>query len=234
MFDFIKSKRRRITKHVSNLIASILEALPDDYAELKSYENNRILDYADYVPNPGGGTTIYLMAYLKPGINKSESIERGNSFELSGITIKHKKTGIPLEVILPIWQCSISNICFRPENLDILQYDVYSVSIENLSSKKLIYVNPDIDKLKKLLKGIADSDMDKLEIEDTFEIETELNKYYTIFDMEDGNYIAIDRKKKVYRLKHDDVEPEKVISQNIMTFMNDYSGNKQDLQKYFN
>lgn len=51
--------------------------------------------------------------------------------------------------------------------------------------------------------------------------------------MEDGNYIAIDKKGKVYRLIHDHTEIVKEIFKNTNDFLEFYSGNKCNLEIYF-
>ena len=94
------------------------------------------------------------------------------------------------------------------------------------------YVNEDMQKVKALLEGCEDY-FGKLELDYTFEIETTDGIYFTIVDMEDGNYIAIDKKRRVFWLDHNADEPEKVIHSNVAEFLREYSGQKEDLRAYF-
>ena len=232
MFSFLKSKRKRLTEQSVLLIENLLDLLPEEYDQLRTRQSLSDVCDALYIPNPGDGTAIMLQAYVKPGVTEAEVNRKGQCYELSGITVPHKKSGKSLEIILPIWHNDISNICFPAEGVDFLAYDVSDISIEGLRSRKLEYVNKDTQKVKALLKG-CEADFTKLELDNTFEINTTSGAYITIVDMEDGNYIAIDKKRRVFRLDHNAEEREKVIHSNIAEFLIEYSGQKEDLRAYF-
>ncbi|WP_378178523.1 hypothetical protein [Aquimarina sp. SS2-1] len=68
-------------------------------------------------------------------------------------------------------------------------------------------------------------------MEYSFEIEFNEKLFYTILDMEDGNYIAVDKKGKVYRLNHDHKERVKLIANKPADFFKIYNGQKSELQK---
>lgn len=80
---------------------------------------------------------------------------------------------------------------------------------------------------------MSEEQKELLELESTFEIEVGEKLYYTILDMEGGNYIAIDKKGKVYRLIHDDEFIAKQIATNSNDFLKNYKGIKSDLDIYF-
>ncbi len=232
MLSFLKSKRKRLTEQCVSLIANLLDLLPEEYDKLRARQGLWEVCDALYFPNSGNETVIMVQAHAKHGVSEGEVNRKSQCYELSGITVPHRKTGQALEIILPIWHNSISNIHFPAEVVDFLAYDVSGISIEGLKSKKLEYVNEDTKKVKAILKG-CEAHFTKLELDDTFEIETTSGTYFTIVDMEDGNYIAIDKKKRVFRLYHNAVEPEKVINRKIEEFLLEYSGKKEDLQSHF-
>jgi hypothetical protein len=72
---------------------------------------------------------------------------------------------------------------------------------------------------------------DLLELTYTFEIELDGKLFYTILDMEDGNYIAVDKKGNVYRLIHDHEEIVKLIATKPIDFFNIYTGQKSKLDE---
>ena len=72
--------------------------------------------------------------------------------------------------------------------------------------------NPDQKTAEKILKSLTNEQIELLELEYTFEIELDEKLFYTILDMEDGNYVAVDKKGKVYRLNHDHIERVKLIA----------------------
>lgn len=75
--------------------------------------------------------------------------------------------------------------------------------------------------------------MQLLDLEDAFKIEIDEKFYYPILDLESGNYIAVNKKGKVYRLNHDHSEIVKEIFKNPQDFLNSYKGVKSDLEIYF-
>ena len=73
--------------------------------------------------------------------------------------------------------------------------------------EEIIYENQDKNTL---LSIIGNTDKEHLiEIDDTFEIELADKRFYTILDMEDGNYIAVNKKGQVFRLHHDNEQQAK-------------------------
>jgi hypothetical protein len=103
----------------------------------------------------------------------------------------------------------------------------------NLRRTELVFENEDIEKLLKILKNVDEGLKSKLEIEDTFEIELGDKKFLTMLDMEDGNYVGVNSKGQVFRLLHDSYEQARLINKSVKEFLTTYSGDKNDLNKYF-
>jgi hypothetical protein len=79
------------------------------------------------------------------------------------------------------------------------------------------------------------TDLDNhLDIENAFEIEIDGRLFYTILDMEDGNYMAIDKEGKIYRLNHDHKQRVKKIAENPIEFFKIYNGQKSELENTMN
>ena len=91
--------------------------------------------------------------------------------------------------------------------------------------------NPDQKVAEKILKSLSKEQIELLELDFTFEIELDEKLFYTILDMEDGNYIATDKKGKIYRLNHDHKEEVKLISKKPIDFFEIYNGKKSELEK---
>jgi hypothetical protein len=90
--------------------------------------------------------------------------------------------------------------------------------------------NPDQKTAEKILKSLTKEQIELLELDYTFEIEFDEKLFYTILDMEDGNYIAVDKKGKVYRLNHDHKEMVKLIADKPTEFFKIYNGEKSELE----
>ena len=72
-----------------------------------------------------------------------------------------------------------------------------------------------------------------IDIDNTFEVEVDDEMYYTIVDMEDGNYLAVDKSGNVFRLIHDYKQPIRKIFDDVLMLIENYKGNKIELEKYF-
>ena len=94
--------------------------------------------------------------------------------------------------------------------------------------------NPDQKTAEKILKSLTNEQIELLELEYTFEIELDEKLFYTILDMEDGNYVAVDKKGKVYRLNHDHTEKVKLIADKPTDFFKIYNGEKSELENMMN
>ena len=108
-------------------------------------------------------------------------------------------------------------------------YDYNKLQIGELKIKPISFENLDTKITRDILKNVPKAKLNQLEIEDAIEIECNENLYYTILDMENGNFIAVDKNEKVYRLNHDHLEKVKKISNTIEDFFDIYNGNKSNL-----
>jgi len=59
---------------------------------------------------------------------------------------------------------------------------------------------------------------------DKYEVELADKMYYHLFDMEDGDFIGIDKKKKVYEITHDPYEAT-LVDNNLLTFLKSWEDN---------
>lgn len=87
--------------------------------------------------------------------------------------------------------------------------------------------------VKDLIGNISNQDAARLELEDSFEIELNGEVYHTLLDMEDGNYIAIDKDRRVFRLHHDSYEPVKEIYPSVEAFLQNFDGDKESMAYLF-
>lgn len=116
----------------------------------------------------------------------------------------------------------------KPEKFHKI-FDTNKIIIKNLNFQKITIKNPDREIVEKILNIKNDNEIKKLDLECCFEIELEDNKFYTILDFENGNYIGVDKKGKIYFLDHkNDVRK---IHENIGEFLSEFDGNKLDLEK---
>lgn len=120
----------------------------------------------------------------------------------------------------------IDNPEFFHKTFDINRIEKGKLTLEHLKME-----NSERKLAEKALKSLTKEQLELLELDYTFEIEVDEKIFYTILDMEDGNYIAVDKKGNIYRLYHDHEESVKLIANKPTDFFEIYNGQKIDLEK---
>jgi hypothetical protein len=152
-----------------------------------------------------------------------KSMIRGKQFEIENIIIKQDGQAFPLNITIHegLW------IGFEIGK-NILEFKNYQV---DLSSFKKNSSEFDADsKIEKLVSGLTCKQLDLCNLGE-FEVDGKV--YYQIKDLEDGNYIAIDNKGKVYGLIHDPYKIE-MINKSVSQFVDDVNSGIFDFEKYLN
>lgn len=165
-----------------------------------------------------------------------EEIKRNHKtyFNLIGISALNRKTQKqePLKLNYQndaLTKIEIDNPEYFHKTFNLNQIQKNEIKIENLKIE-----NTERKIAEKLLKTLSKEQIELLELEFTFEIELEGKLFYTILDMEDGNYFAVDKNGKIYRLNHDHNERVKLISNKPIDFFKIYNGRKSDLESIMN
>lgn len=219
--------RKTKTKHILEFEQRIAELLKEEMPQLK-----KVLGFAkphgiSFMQKPKG---IFFMKGYNP--KEFEELKKNHKtyFYLNGISVFNRKSEAyqPIKLIYNFDRLTIIEID-NPEyfhkTFDLNQIRKIEVSLEHLKME-----NPDQKIAEKALKSLSEEQMSLLELENTFEIELNEKLFYTILDMEDGNYIAVDKKGKIYRLNHDHEEIVKLIASKPVDFFEFYNGQKSDLE----
>lgn len=113
------------------------------------------------------------------------------------------------------------------------EFTINDIIINQLTIDKIKIHNPNYDDVLKILNTLSTHQLDQLDIDNTIEIEIDDMKFYTIIDMQDGNYLAMDRNQCIYRMMHDNPQQYKHVFNNIHDFLNQYNGDKESLEELF-
>lgn len=152
-----------------------------------------------------------------------------SNFDLYGIKIFNKKRKEYEDITLFYSNNLLSLIEIEDPEKFHKTYDYTQLQIGEIKIKTISFENLDIKIARNILKNVSKDKLKQLDIEDAIEIVYNDNLYYTILDMENGNYIAVDKNEKVYRLNHEHTEKVKKISNNIDEFFDLYKGSKLNL-----
>jgi len=173
---------------------------------------------------------------LRDPYKKSEEIIKKNKysfFELSGIYLVERKNQKEKEIKLFYQNNVLNQIKVDHPETFYKDFDLNSITKKDLSIRNVEVENPDLKTVSKILSSLNKEQLDLLDLKYTFEIEINEKFYYPIIDFENGNYIAVDKKGKIYRLNHDNEEDIKEVFKNVHDFLNVYNGVKAELEIYF-
>ncbi|WP_125719931.1 hypothetical protein [Flavobacterium ustbae] len=226
MINLFKQKTR--AKDIALLELKIAELIAPEFPKIKDclWKGGLKIDFSNI------GILIDWKSYI---LKEGEDVIRckPNYFELSGVYLVEKNSQELKEIKLIYQSNRLREIKVENPKTFHKDFDFNSLIKKDLKTRNIEVDNPDARIVAKILEALSKEQKGFLELEDTFEIEIDEKFYYTILDMEDGNYIAIDKKGKVYRLIHDHKESAKQIAVNSSEFLKNYKGIKSDLNIYF-
>lgn len=223
IFDFETKK-----KHIEQFENNVSEMLINDFPEFKKVLKISKLYGINFTTKPEG---IHLTKGYKPKDFEELKKNYNIHFNLNGVYVfnNNLKTYIPIK--LNYLNNALTNIEIDNPKKFHKNFNINNLKIEKLSIEKLSIENPEKEIVLKILEKVDAEKLNLLDLDNTFEIELNGKLYYTILDMEDGNYIAIDIQGKFYSLSHDRRIISKIISKNPIEFFELYSGVKNDLVK---
>jgi hypothetical protein len=184
-------------------------------------------DYIAFIENP---KRIFIpRAYSQKAYEEAKRNHK-SYFNLEGISVLNQKTKEFQSIKLTFSHNALNTIETKNPEYFHKEFDFNQIQINEIQLEHLKMENPDKKIAEKALKSLTKDQTELLELDFTFEIELNEKSFYTILDMEDGNYIATDKKGKIYRLIHDHEEPAKLIADNPSDFFKIYNGNKSKLE----
>ena len=220
--------RKTKTRHIEQFGLRIAELLESEMPQIKTAIGLSKIHGISFMDEPKG---IYISRGYQP--KEFELINRNHKtcFNLNGVLVFNKQTSLyqPIKLYYQsdgLTCIEIDNPQYFHKAFDLSQIQKREIALEHLKME-----TPDQKTTQKILKSLSKEQIDLLELDFTFEIEFDEKLFYTILDMEDGNYIAVDKKGKVYRLNHDHKERVKLIADKPTDFFKIYRGQKNELEK---
>jgi len=215
-------------KHIEQLELKITSLLKSDFPQFEEVLN---LSKNYGISSSREPLSIYISRGYTPENYELIIRKYRTSFNLNGIEVFNKKTEKFEPIFLYYQNYSLTNIETDNPEFFHKDYDLEQLRKTKIEFEHLTINNPDKEIVEKILKSLTNEQIELLELDDTFEIDFEGKIFYTILDMEDGNYIAIDKNGKIYRLHHDHMERIKLIAENPTEFFKIYNEKKIDLEE---
>lgn len=219
--------RKTKKKHIEQFELKIAELLESEMSQIKTAIGLSKIYGISFMHDPKG---IYISRGYKPKEFEKINKDHKTCFNLTGISVLNKKENHYQPIQLYYQSDGLTKIEIENPELFHKTFDLNQIQKGELSLEHLKMENPDQKTVKKILKSLTKEQIELLELEYTFEIELDEKLFYTILDMEDGNYIAVNKQGKVYRLNHDHIERVKLIANKPSEFFDIYNGKKNELE----
>ena len=220
--------RKTSKKHIEQFGHKIAELLEPELPQLKKAIAHSKVYGISFMQKPKG---IYISLGYDP--KDFEVINRNHKtcFNLTGISVFNTKDKRYQSIKLYYQSDSLTKIEVENPQYFHKIFDLNKVQKSSIELEHLKFENPDKKIAEEVLKSLTKEQLKLLELDNTFEIEFDEKLFYTILDMEDGNYMAIDKSGKIYRLNHDHEERVKLVANKPTDFFKIYSGQKSELEK---
>ena len=158
-----------------------------------------------------------------------ENKKRGQNFKISGISVFSKQNNNFVDVELLVKDNFVSAIKTSNDNFQISAFDITKINVEKVTKIPFEFPPDDID----IFYNSLDKDIqERLNLNEIFDIDFNGKTYYVFYDLEDGNYLAVDKKQKVYSLVHDAKPMAKTMKCNFNEILNEISENKFNKEKH--
>lgn len=215
-------------KHIEQFELKIAGLLEDEFPQFRKVLDISKLYGISFTHNPIG---IYISRGYNPDAYNEIQKNHRTHFNLTGVSAFHLKRQSYLQLKLNYSFDSLTRIEIDEPQRFHKNFDLDNLQIDKIEIEELPNENPDKETVEKILKALTKEQKESLELEDTFEIEFDEKLFYTILDMEDGNYIAVDKSENVYRLNHDHENRIRKIASKPADFFKFYHGNKTELEQ---
>ena len=218
--------RKTKKKHIEQLENNITELLKSELPQLK---------VAFDISKPKGikfnnqQNQILISRGYSVEVYEELELNHKSYFNLKGVSIFNRKSNKYEPISLDYFYNTLSSIrvkdpCYFHKNFDLNDIKASKIKVKNLDDEK-----SEKSIILGLLEPLKDNELANLELDSSIEIELDGKLYYTILDMEDGNYIAVDEKKQIYRLTHDSIEVTELIAKSPIEFYKLFEGDKHRL-----
>ncbi|QIY82520.1 hypothetical protein HER18_02670 [Chryseobacterium sp. NEB161] len=176
---------------------NIIKILPQRYSYLESQITKEFI--LKFKPNQLGYKYSYTFVLNANLENKFLRKDVPQYYIIKNIGIWENVLNIMIYIELDIITGYIGG--FKSESLDFKNFDFSRSDLSKLTEKH--FSNQDREELLKIIGEVDKQKESKLDIEDTFKIEIPEGDFYTIKNLGDGNYLAVDKQGVVYELLHD-------------------------------
>ncbi|MCL1666587.1 hypothetical protein M2T82_00775 [Elizabethkingia ursingii] len=199
MFGLFKKTKKNyeFTEKEINFFREVIKLLPTRYHYLINQLNNDFL--ISFKPNDLNFKDWYSVQ-LNAKLEESYGNPNLGYFQLQNILVFNRSSKKKEKIILSFLEGMF--IGFFLEDIKFENYVLSQYDTSNLIEKHFKNDNAK-EELLKIIRKVDKQKESQFDLEDTFKIELPEGDFYTIKNLGDGNYLAVDNQGVVYKLLHD-------------------------------
>lgn len=210
----------------AKLFTAIINSLPEDFAETKKQtlsarlwglDNWKLFPDFKFISLSYGGDTVF--KYKK----------RGQNFKISGLQIFSNLTKQLEDIEILIHDNLVSGLKIKNSQYQLNEFDLGKINNTGVTKSAFTFPPSDID----IFYDTLDQEIkNKLKPDDLFDIDFNNRTFYSFCDLEDGNYLAVDKNLKVYSLVHDAKPMVTGMKISFSDILSEIADNKFDKEKH--
>ncbi len=219
-------KHSVLRQEQTRLFTAIISSLPEDFNEIKQQtlsarlwglDNWKLYPDFKFVSLSYGGDTLF--KYKK----------RGQNFKISGLQVFSNLTRQFEDIEILIQDNLISGLKIKNSEYQLSEFDLDKINNNGVSKSVFTFPPNEID----IFYDALDQEIkNKLNPDDLFDIDFNNRTFYSFCNLEDGNYLAVDKNLKVYSLVHDAKPMVTGIKISFSDILSEIADNKFDKEKH--
>lgn len=207
---YFQALRRR---EAHDFFSALIDTLPSQFDHLRDQLRvARFWGIAEWPTKPD----LMFIDQSYPGRTIEDLRKRGENVCISGLRVYSNKSRCFEAVELILRDNLLTG--FRVSNLN---YEIGEFDLNRIENSE-IRVEPydfEPDELEVFYDSLDPEVRRRLKLEDMFEVQPNNRTYFAFYDLEDGNYLATDKKQKVYSLIHDARPMVKRLNQSLLEIL---------------
>ncbi|WKZ58860.1 MAG: hypothetical protein QY309_13385 [Cyclobacteriaceae bacterium] len=224
VFPPYKNKVQR--QELTLLVDSLINSLPEEFHELKEQRRRTNLFFlSDWALFPG----FKFMSIGYPGTTLNDFKKRGQNYRLSGERIFSKRVNDFVNVEFIINDNYLAGLRVENSNYQADEFDLKRIEVKSIQKTPVEFPPSELDLF---FERLDDNLKSKLNPDNIFDIDFGNRTYYAFYDLEDGNYLATDKKLNVYSLVHDAQPMAKKLNYSLADILADIETKAFDKDKH--
>jgi hypothetical protein len=186
-----------IRQEQGQVLAALINSLPAHFSEVKQqFAASKFMGLTEWKLFPD----YKFVSTSFPVDTILNYKKNGQNYKIKGVQIFSKRANKYLEADLLFHNNILTGLKIRNSGYKLGEFDSTKVTGQNATKWSFDFPK---SKLETFIDSLDESIKSKLKPDEIFDIDFGNRTYFAFYDMEDGNYLAVDKNQNVYSLIHD-------------------------------